>query len=91
MLHREEHLSLRSEWLPKRFEEGYRDALAAGGKAFILAEDHRWLRLLALGNCATLLQFWNKLEHLPPTPPNHQRMSARCWRVRFLRRGKNIY
>src|SRR2546430_8949304 len=32
-----------------RSNQGYRDALAAGGKAFILAEDHRWLRLLALG------------------------------------------
>src|SRR6266849_2280797 len=47
-------------------EEGYRDALAAGGKAFILAEDHRWLRLLALGKLRDPVQFWNRLEHLPP-------------------------
>jgi len=37
-----------------------------GGKAFILAEEHRWLRLLALGKLRDPVQFWNKLEHLAP-------------------------
>jgi len=36
------------------------------GKAFILAEEHRWLRLLALGKLRDPVQFWNKLEHLAP-------------------------
>jgi len=59
-----------------RSNQGYRDALAAGGKAFILAEDHRWLRLLALGKLRDPVQFWNKLEHLSPyaaKPPEEVR------------------
>ena len=62
----EEHLSLAKRVAAEAIEEGYRDALAAGGKAFILAEDHRWLRLLALGKLRDPVQFWNKLEHLSP-------------------------
>ena len=57
-------------------EEGYRDALAAGGKAFVLAEDHRWLRLLALGKLRDPVHFWDKLQHLPPytaKPPEEAR------------------
>src|ERR1700674_1762151 len=62
----EEKLSLAKRVADEAIEEGYRDALAAGGKAFILAEDHRWLRLLALGKLRDPVQFWNKLEHLAP-------------------------
>jgi Uncharacterized protein conserved in bacteria (DUF2252) len=72
----EQHLCLTKRAAAEAIEEGYRDALAAGGKAFILAEDHRWLRLLALGKLRDPVQFWNKLEHLPPytaKPPNDAR------------------
>ena len=62
----EEHLCIAKRVASEAIEEGYRDALAVGGKAFILAEDHRWLRLLALGKLRDPVQFWNKLEHLPP-------------------------
>src|SRR6202162_326413 len=62
----EEHLGISKRAASEAIEEGYRDALAAGGKAFILAEDHRWLRLLALGKLRDPVQFWNKLEHLSP-------------------------
>jgi hypothetical protein len=62
----EEHLGIAKRAASEAIEEGYRDALAAGGKAFILAEDHRWLRLLALGKLRDPVQFWDKLEHLPP-------------------------
>ena len=61
-----EHLCIAKRAASEAIEEGYRDALAAGGKAFILAEDHRWLRLLALGKLRDPVQFWDKLEHLPP-------------------------
>jgi uncharacterized protein (DUF2252 family) len=62
----EAHLSLAKRTAAEAIEEGYRDALAAGGQAFILAEDHRWLRLLALGKLRDPVHFWEKLEHLPP-------------------------
>ena len=62
----EEHLSLTRRVAADAIEVGYRDGLAAGGKAFILAEDHRWLRLLALGKLRDPVQFWRKLQSLPP-------------------------
>jgi Uncharacterized protein conserved in bacteria (DUF2252) len=64
----EEHLCISRRVAADAIEEGYRDALDAGGKAFILAEDHRWLRLLALGKLRDPVQFWNRLVHLPPYP-----------------------
>lgn len=62
----EEHLCIQRRVASEAIEEGYRDSIAAGGKAFILAEDHRWLRLLALGKLRDPVHFWDKLEHLPP-------------------------
>jgi hypothetical protein len=47
-------------------EEGYRDAMTEGGKAFVLAEEHRWLRLLALSKLRDPVQFWSKMQHNPP-------------------------
>jgi len=72
----EEHLSLAKRVAAEAIEEGYRDAIAAGGKPFILAEDHRWLRLLATGKLRDPVEFWDKLEHLPPytaKPPEEVR------------------
>lgn len=71
-----EHLCIAKRAASEAIEEGYRDALAAGGKAFILAEDHRWLRLLALGKLRDPVQFWDKLAHLTPytaKPPGDAR------------------
>jgi len=62
----EEHLCVTKRVAAEAIEEGYRDSLTAGGKAFVLAEDHRWLRLLALGKLRDPVQFWDKLKHLPP-------------------------
>ena len=62
----EEHLCVTKRVAAEAIEGGYRDSLTAGGKAFVLAEDHRWLRLLALGKLRDPVQFWDKLKHLPP-------------------------
>src|SRR5882762_6446150 len=62
----EEHLCVTKRVAAEAIEEGYRDSLTASGKAFVLAEDHRWLRLLALGKLRDPVQFWDKLKHLPP-------------------------
>jgi hypothetical protein len=72
----EEHLCLTRREACEAIEEGYRDAVAAGGRAFILAEDHRWLRLLALGKLRDPVHFWDKLQQLPPytaKPPKEVR------------------
>ena len=62
----EEHLSLTRREAAEAIEEGYRDALAAGGKAFILAEHHQWLRLLALSKLRDPVRFWEKMQQCPP-------------------------
>jgi hypothetical protein len=71
-----EHLSMPRREASEAIEEGYRDGLAAGGKAFILAEDHQWLRLMALSKLRDPVRFWDKLTHLPPfaaKPPEEVR------------------
>ncbi|MGE5818577.1 MAG: DUF2252 family protein [Deltaproteobacteria bacterium] len=61
-----EHLGLTRREAAEAVEEGYRDALAAGGKAFVLAEHHQWLRLLALGKLRDPVRFWEKMQLCPP-------------------------
>jgi hypothetical protein len=61
-----EHLSLTRRQAAEAIEEGYRDALAAGGKAFILAEHHQWLRLIALSKLRDPVRFWEKMLQNPP-------------------------
>src|SRR5256885_11619135 len=50
--------------------DGYREALAKGGSAFVLAERHTALREMALNRLHDPETFWGKLEALPtlPTP-----------------------
>jgi Uncharacterized protein conserved in bacteria (DUF2252) len=60
-----EHLHMPRRQASEAVEEGYRDALAVGGKPFILAEDHQWLRLMALSKLRDPVHFWEKLTHLP--------------------------
>ncbi|MGB2624062.1 MAG: DUF2252 family protein [Candidatus Acidiferrum sp.] len=61
-----EHLCMARREASEAIEEGYRDALAAGGKPFILAEDHQWLRLIATSELRDPVHFWQKLSELPP-------------------------
>jgi hypothetical protein len=71
-----EHLSLTRREAAEAIEEGYRDALATGGKAFVLAEHHQWLRLLALSKLRDPVRFWAKMQQCPPytsKPPDEAR------------------
>lgn len=61
-----EHLGLTRRVAADAIEEGYRDAIAAGGKAFVLAEHHQWLRLLALSKLRDPVRFWEKMQQCPP-------------------------
>ena len=60
----EQHLDLRPRTASDAVLEGYRDGLNAGGKPFVLAEDHRWLRKLALNRLRDATVFWAKMSHL---------------------------
>ncbi|HBR26836.1 MAG TPA: hypothetical protein DD732_07375 [Rhizobiales bacterium] len=59
--------------------EGYRESLEAGGKPFILEENHPGLREMALGAEREPIHFWSKLTNLPRlTPPKRlQRLLQR--------------
>ena len=61
-----EHLSLARRVASEAIEEGYRDSLTAGGKAFVLAENHQWLRLLALGKLRDPVRFWERMQQCRP-------------------------
>jgi hypothetical protein len=63
---REEHLSVTRREAAEAIEQGYREGLEAGGKPFVLAEHHQWLRLLALGKLRDPLRFWEKIRLCPP-------------------------
>jgi hypothetical protein len=74
--------------------DGYRDGIAAGGRPFVLEEDHGWLRRLATGELRHPPKFWAKLEALPTARDADPRavaairaaMPARGLRIRFTRR-----
>jgi hypothetical protein len=61
----DEHLSIRPRDASEAVLEGYRDALKQGGRPFVLAERHRWLRRIALSRLRDATVFWRKLERLP--------------------------
>ncbi len=60
-----EHLSLTRKRANQALEEGYRDSIAKGGAPFVLAEHHRWLRLLALNELRDPVLFWEKMQDCP--------------------------
>jgi len=62
-----EHLSITRRDVYEAIEDGYRDAIAKGGAPFVLAEQHRWLRLLALSKLRDPIHFWEKIESCPRT------------------------
>ncbi|HEV2520959.1 MAG TPA: DUF2252 family protein [Candidatus Acidoferrales bacterium] len=64
----QEHLSIRPRLASNAIMDGYRDSLKAGGRPFVLAEEHRWLRKIALNRLRDATVFWQKLERLPKSP-----------------------
>ena len=60
----EEHLAIRPRAASEAILEGYRDAMKEGGRPFVLAENHRWLRKIALSRLRDATVFWQKLEKL---------------------------
>ena len=78
----EEHLGLTRRVAAEAIEEGYRDAIASGGKAFVLAEHNQWLRLLALSKLRDPVRFWAKMQQCPPytaKPPEQARKLIEAW------------
>jgi hypothetical protein len=66
------HLAVEAGSLPLKREdicgallEGYRESLREGGCAFVLAERHQWLRLIAKDELRDPVPFWQKMDALP--------------------------
>ena len=66
----EDHLTLTRREAAEAIEEGYRDSIAAGGEAFVLAENHQWLRLLATSKLRDPVRFWRRSSSFHRTPPS---------------------
>jgi len=45
--------------------DGYHQSLRAHGRAFVLEEDHKWLRLIAENELRDPVRFWLKMDALP--------------------------
>jgi hypothetical protein len=76
------HLAVEAGKLPLKREdicttllEGYRESLKEEGCAFVLAERHQWLRLIAEGELRAPAPFWQKMDALP-TLKTHVPISA---------------
>jgi len=66
------HLAIEAGNLPLKREDvcgtlldGYRESMRDQGRAFVLGEQHQWLRLIALGILREPVRFWQKLDSLP--------------------------
>jgi hypothetical protein len=61
----EQHLAITRKAAREAMEAGYRDSIAHGGRPFVLAEHHRWLRLVALSKLRDPVVFWHKILACP--------------------------
>jgi uncharacterized protein (DUF2252 family) len=59
------HLSLKAKDACSVIIDGYRKSLAEHGQPFVLEEEHRWLRQIALNELRDPVLFWQKMESLP--------------------------
>lgn len=63
---RESRLALSTEVAAEAILEGYTKAIEAGGRPFVLAEDHPALRAMAVYRLKDPAHFWEKLDALMP-------------------------
>jgi len=61
----EDHLAISRKTACRAIEQGYRDSMAKGGRPFILAEHHQWLRQLAISELRDPVLFWEKILACP--------------------------
>jgi hypothetical protein len=59
------HLSLKAKDACSVILDGYHKSLSERGHPFVLEEEHKWLREIALGELRDPVHFWQKMESLP--------------------------
>ena len=62
---REDHLVMRPKDAVDKILKGYTAGLRKGGRPFVLAEDHEWLRAIAESKLRDPVVFWRKIDRLP--------------------------
>jgi hypothetical protein len=90
----EGQLALRRRVAGEAVLTGYRDGLRAGGRPFVLEEDHGWLRRIAMSKPRDPDAFWARLTAMPPAgavPATARKAINRAMpegagRIRFHRR-----
>jgi hypothetical protein len=60
----EEHLTLNTREVCDAILEGYRRGIEAKGMPFVLAEENRWLRIIALSRLRDPVRFWKRFSKL---------------------------
>ena len=61
----EGHLRLQTKDACAALLDGYRESLVESGRPFVLEEEHKWLRLIALSELRDPVHFWAKMDALP--------------------------
>jgi hypothetical protein len=61
----EGHLALKPKEACEAILDGYGKSLAEHGGAFVLEEEHKWLRQLAMNELRDPVPFWKKMDALP--------------------------
>ncbi len=62
---RAEHLAVKMEEACDAVLTGYLEGLRAGGRPFVLSEQHAWLREIATNSLRDPVKFWKKMSALP--------------------------
>ena len=62
---RAEHLAVKLDEACDAVLTGYREGLQAGGRPFVLSEQHVWLREIATNSLRDPVKFWRKMAALP--------------------------
>ena len=72
------HLGLKPKAACKALLDGYRQGIAAGGRPFVIGEDHRWFKPILQSPQHDPGLFWDKLRSLPleKSPPPAPAKSA---------------
>jgi hypothetical protein len=64
----EGHLRLQTKDACAALIDGYRQSLVEGGRPFVLEEEHKWLRQIAINELRDPVHFWAKMDLLPKIP-----------------------
>ena len=62
---RQDDLAMHPEDAVNSILKGYTTSMRAGGRPFVLAEDHDWLRKIAESELRDPVEFWQKMDQLP--------------------------